>query len=64
MEGVRVGRLALRKVRGFVQTSGRLGFEPLTLVLSRCRRLEAGTAEQRIEIDWIFDTIAQACSSW
>ena len=39
MDGVRVGRLALRKG-------------------------EAGTAEQRIEIDWIFDTIAQACSSW
>ena len=61
MDGLRVGRLALRKGEGeggFVQRSGCLGFEPLTLVLSPCRRGEAGTGEQRIEIDWIFDTIA------
>jgi hypothetical protein len=64
VDGVRVGRLALRKGREFVQISGRLGFELLTLVPSPCPRAEAGTAEQRIEIDWIFDTIAQACSSW
>jgi hypothetical protein len=48
---------------GFVQIGGRLDFEPLTFVLSPSLRGEAGIGEQRIEIDWIFGTLARTWSS-